>query len=510
MKQKNKKRKIINKILYILLLLLILLDLFLMFSMNWVIENVGVVSIDEVIFHLKVPLEGTSHTMINDFILKSVVPSLIIFIVMIILLHKKYRCESVFTIRIFKKTIVVNLKSIIKFMMLVIGLTTLLLQLIDVNRKFKIIDYIKLQKQNSKFIEENYLNPKDVKITFPEKKRNLIYIYLESMETTYMDKEHGGNQEQNLIPELTELANNHISFSDKKTLGGAYPITGTGWTVGAMVAQTSGLPLSIPIQGNAYSGYDEFLPGAYSLGDILKENGYNQVLLLGSDAKFGGRDTYFKTHGNYEIKDYYAAIKDKIIKKNHYEFWGMEDSYLFEYAKKELTELSEKDEPFNFTMLTVNTHFPDGYVEKTCDVENKNDYARSISCSSKQVYEFIKWVKEQDFYDNTTIVIVGDHLSMADNKIYDGIEYKDRRVYNVIINSDIKVNNEKNRMFNSFDIYPTTLASLGVNIEGDRLGLGTNLYSSKKTLSEEFDIKYMNLELSKKSVFYNSNILYKK
>ena len=80
MKKRNLKRKIIRNILYVLMLIIILIDIFLFFGMNWVIKNVGVVSIDEVIFHLKVPLEGTSQGMINDFIRNCIVPTIMIFI----------------------------------------------------------------------------------------------------------------------------------------------------------------------------------------------------------------------------------------------------------------------------------------------------------------------------------------------------------------------------------------------------------------------------------------------
>lgn len=44
----------------------------------------------------------------------------------------------------------------------------------------------------STFIDDNYIDPKSVDIQFPEQKRNLIYIYLESMENTYADEKNGG------------------------------------------------------------------------------------------------------------------------------------------------------------------------------------------------------------------------------------------------------------------------------------------------------------------------------
>ena len=76
-------------------------------------------------------------------------------------------------------------------------------------------------------IEDNYVNPSQTTITFPEKKRNLIYIYLESMESTYSDKKDGGAYDHNFIPALTNLALDNINFSNSDKLGGAYPTTGT-------------------------------------------------------------------------------------------------------------------------------------------------------------------------------------------------------------------------------------------------------------------------------------------
>lgn len=118
------------------------------------------------------------------------------------------------------------------------------------------------------------------------------------------------------------------------------------------------------------------------------------------------------------------------------------------------------------------------------------------------IYDFINWIKEQDFYENTTIIISGDHYTMQGN-ITDYLIDTKRTIYNAFINANIENNNTKNGLFNSFDMLPTTLASLGVKIEGDKLGLGTNLFSNEKTLLEELGIEYLNNELEKKSNYYN-------
>ena len=79
------------------------------------------------------------------------------------------------------------------------------------------------------------------------------------------------------------------NFSNTSLIGGALTVPGVNWTIGAIVSETAGIPLKIPIDGNSYGYYKSFLPGAYTLGDILDKEGYNQMFMIGSDATFGGR-----------------------------------------------------------------------------------------------------------------------------------------------------------------------------------------------------------------------------
>ena len=83
-----------------------------------------------------------------------------------------------------------------------------------------------------------------------------------------------------------------------------------------------------------------------------------------------------------------------------------------------------------------------------------------------------------------------------------------RKVYNVIINSPIEPLKENYRLFTTMDLFPTTLAAIGVDIEGDRLGLGTNLFSDKKTLAEEYGYEELFDDLGRASQFDNETFLY--
>ena len=53
---------------------------------------------------------------------------------------------------------------------------------------------------------------------------------------------------------------------------------------------------------------------------------------------------------------------------------------------------------------------------------------------------------------------------------------------------------------------PTTLAALGCEVEGNRAGLGVNLYAPQKTLLETYGIDYVDGELQKRSDFYNTTL----
>ena len=362
--------------------------------------------------------------------------------------------------------------------------------------------------QTGDLYERHYADPAKVSVTFPEEKRNLIYIFLESMETTYLSNDLGGGVEQTLIPELYELARDNINFSHNSGVGGWSMTSGTNWTIGAMVAQTGGVALSDVMDESLYGEQEAFLPGAVTINDILRQNGYRQALMVGSDSSFAGRSTYFTQHGVDKVYDLFTAWEDGIVEDGREVWWGLEDKYLFQYAKQVITQMAEDDAPFAFTMLTVDTHHVDGYLCEACGDTYDSQYANVLSCSSAQVGEFVEWLKEQPFYENTTVVICGDHQSMDNAWFEEHMEEGfERRVYNCILNSAAVPQRAKNRSVTPFDLYPTTLAAMGCTIEGNRLGLGVNLFSNLPTLAERYgSYLEMNLELEKQSDYYDRKL----
>ena len=471
-------------------------------TVDWLYETFGHLSMDEIIFHLKVPMEGTNTDIIFTFmkqcLWKVIIPTVIIAFALIYPMVKDIKIIHEIHTSERRRTVVVSLTI------------SILILIVSINKIIETTDikeYIENQTHDTNFIAKEYVKPENTNIELPEEKRNLIYIFLESMETTYYSIQDGGLSQYDLMPEISKLAKENTNFSDTDKLGGAYTLYGTTWTVGAMNAQTAGIPLKLSIEDNAMGEYSTFLGGAYSIGQVLQKNGYHNYLLLGSDATFGGRRNLFEQHGNYEIWDFESARAEN--KADEQIWWGFTDDQLFEYAKEKVSYLAEQDEPFNFTMLTADTHFPDGYRCKDCPNKWDEQYKDVISCSSKKVGDFIKWLQKQDYYDNTTIVIAGDHLTMQSNffELEEWQNYQ-KKVVNLIINPAIEAENT-NRIYSTMDLYPTTLAALGANIEGNKLGLGTNLFSNEETLIEKYGLEYVNDELMKISRFYNNNILVK-
>ena len=310
--------------------------------------------------------------------------------------------------------------------------------------------YLKNRMDKSTIYEDYYVFPSDVEIQSQGKTKNVICLYLERMEITYADTASGGAQEVDLMPGLTELAYGNLSFGTVpgQRLGGMDNVHGTGWTSAALMATTSGVPFSFPKADATEVGVStQFAPGLETLGTVLQQKGYRQEFLCGSSATFGGRRTYFQQHGDYEIYDYNTALQNGDI-----------------------------------------------------------PLASIVECADRQAVEFVRWCQEQSFYEDTVIVIMGDHPRM-DTLLVDGVPMSERKVYACFLNARMPQDmpDPSERQYTHMDLFPTILASVGFTIQGDRLGLGTNLFSWEPTLEEQYGRQWLDDQLQKTSIFYEDN-----
>ena len=495
----------------ICLYLIWILFAILLVAEEYVLSSFSGITIDQLVFHMNTNLEGSNWSTFLPTLIQAGLYILIAVIgCTIVTFIQKYFVKKANRYRKFN----LKAKEMIKeyslhFITTLCGFVAICIVLVSLADNYYLIDYLAARRIDTEIYDKYYIDTATVELTFPEKKKNLVYIYMESMEMSLADESHGGGKSVNVIPELTDIALENDCFNgDTDILNGARSLYNSTWTIAGLVAQTSGLPLGINhVLTNNINSISSFMPGATTLGDILEKEGYHNVFMLGSDAKFGNRDVYFKEHGNYDIDDYYwARNNNKLPDKSYYVWWGYEDDKLFTYAKEELTSLAESDEPFALSLLTVDTHFVNGYLCDDCPDTFTSQYSNVLACSSKKVSELVEWIETQPWGEDTVIVLNGDHLCM-DSKYYEDMpEDYERKTYTAIINSS-KKEPDTTRLYSTMDLFPTTLSAMGVTIKGDRLGLGTDLYSDTPTLLEELGENYLNYELSLNSTFYDKNIL---
>jgi len=317
------------------------------------------------------------------------------------------------------------------------------------------------KRHESAFFNENYIAPKT--ITPPEKKKNLILIYVESLETTFSDKHLFG---EDLLAKLNTKTKDAVSFENY------IQTVGTGWTVAGIISSQCGIPLR-PIN---YNGNDlgetvkQFLPNITCLGDILKNAGYKNIFMDGASLLFAGKGKFLSTHGYDELygKEEWENLGEN--SKQDFNGWGLYDDLLLEKAKKKLKELEKSSTPFNLTILTLDTHHPNGFISNYCKRKGAHNLIEIVRCTSSLLADFIDYLEKQNYTKNTDIVILGDHLSMK-NSAYDKIlQEPQRRIFNKFISSNTL---EKNREdFSHISAMPSILYMMGFRFKNNRLGLG--------------------------------------
>ncbi|MFI3172984.1 MAG: GBS Bsp-like repeat-containing protein [Eubacteriales bacterium] len=499
-----------KKLIFIIDFVLIAVIFIVIGSGNWVLSSFGDISFAQIVFTIMTSESGTNTEIVMDGVKNCIIFPVVraTIIVLVYIIIEKYLlevCSIGIILKNKKKEYMLKYKCLswVGILFLCIILIGTLWYCLE---RLGAIDYYIDINNPGTLYEEYYVNPEELEFEFLDEERNLIYIILESVEVTYASTDVGGAMDENRIPELTAIYQDNINFSLDNSLNGFINTSGTGWTAGSMTAQLLGVPLTLPIDGNSYVT-DSFLSGAYGIGDILDSFGYNSSAVLGSDSDFGGRTMLYQDHGIDNIIDYKEAIATGRMTEADYVWWGYEDDKLFAYCKEEILRLANEEEPFFLTTLTADTHFEDGYVCEDCLDTFDDQYSNVIACSDNKVAEFVRWIQEQEFYDNTTIIIAGDHLTMDSDYLDDISSDYVRTTYYTIINSVVEAP-DIDREYATMDLMPTALASMGIQWEGDRLALGTNLFGTEATLLEEMGVEELNSEIDRYSNYYYNELLY--
>lgn len=333
--------------------------------------------------------------------------------------------------------------------------------------QFSLASYAAAYLEPDRFAQE-YVEPRSVALA-PGQRRNLVLIYAESLEATYGDSSLFG---RDLLAPLRH-AGGH-SYARYR------PAAGATWTIAGMVATQCGVPLKVYAQADirADGPGKAFLAGATCLGDVLQAHGWRNVFLGGAPLSFSGKGRFLQDHGYTEAwgrEEWERAG----AKPDELQAWGLYDDALFARARKRLAQLHAAGQPFNLTLLTLDTHNPYGFLSAGCRQRGAAGFEGIVSCSARQIAEFIAFARERGYLADTAIVVVGDHLAVP-NPVWRQLEQAGERrsIFNLFVGEGLPQPNTTE--FLPFDLFPTLVELAGIRVPGDRLGLGYSAVGTKE------------------------------
>ena len=345
-----------------------------------------------------------------------------------------------------------------------------------------------------KFNNDLYFKTEKINLKSPEKFKNLILIYFESLE---YDIENLSNEiNENPLKSLNQLPGKNI-YNFKEMASAQISIAG-------IVASQCSVPFHPTISTNLNSFK---LKKLFCLSDVLNQFEYDQYYFMTVNKEFQRTD-YFKENHYYKIFD------NKEIRKVYSDAkfgWGegVHDNIMLDFAKKKILELHENKKRFNIVIKTTDTHPPYQKVSEICKIDNnmaiKKRSALSFKCISSFVSNFLDDLSLNGVLDGTTVVIMGDHLTHPnfDDK---SIIKKSKNYRNIYFKMNTS-NEYKRKKMNHFDVAPTILDELGfLDDHQKRFGFGVSLFQN----SEFFDYnKHYNSVMSEKILndFYLSKLL---
>ncbi|MDA5093108.1 sulfatase-like hydrolase/transferase [Aliiroseovarius sp. KMU-50] len=322
-------------------------------------------------------------------------------------------------------------------------------------------------------------------IARPIKKKNLIIVYLESLERTYGELE----ETRTAFAPFAALEREALSFDNIDQ------VLGASFTAGGMVASQCGVPLlpkgvfgvgrKMGKKVDAIPNFTKFLPNIVCLGDILKNDGYAGSYINGSSLSVFSKGDFFLTHGYQRVFGLESYPGWETEPRTN--IWGMNDDLLFKRVKDELRHLATSEKPFVLSTLTLSTHGPNAYLSTDC-VPSRGAVTllpKAISCTGHYVNDLLAEIDRLGIREDTVVLLISDHLAVR-NTLYPSLLERadDRRNLVMFLTGDVP--QTINRYGSMMDIYPTILDILGYELADGRANLGVSLLHDTKNFLEVY------------------------
>lgn len=311
--------------------------------------------------------------------------------------------------------------------------------------------------------------------------KNIIIIQLESVQEFVINKEINGKQ---ITPNLNKFLNENIEFTNMHMQSYSTTADSEHSTITSIYPMENGMSFS------------KYYTNTYD--DIFKmfhrENYYTSYM-HGNDLNFWNRGNVYK---RLEIDD--LALKDK-FEDTEYINGFLSDELLYTQG---LERMKQYQTPYLSFIVSASSHTPyelEGLQDRnkvSIDVGKYKDtyfgnYLEAVNYADYAFGVFMEGLKELGVYDNTAILIFGDHngLNMYNDEMLEFLESINPKLTDV----EIKLNYTNvvcglkipgishmkiEKPISKLDIKPTLTYLCGIE---DGFSLGTNMFASKEFVS---------------------------
>ena len=255
---------------------------------------------------------------------------------------------------------------------------------------------------------------------------NVVYVHMESMQNFLMDLSFNGEQ---VTPNLNKLANEGLFFSN------FYPQISSGTSSDAEYIMLSGmLPVS---SGTVFVTYAENT--FKTVPTYLTEKGYYTFSMHGNYASMWNRSI---VHPRLGYQEMYYRDTFEFDPKAETVGLGINDKLFFKQAVQKLETIEQTYENYFGTVITLSNHTPfkkhedftlditDNFINSSgekvstcylCDGNNEvGRYIVSSHYADEALGDFLNYIKESDYFNETVFVFYGDHDARIS---YDDMNY---------------------------------------------------------------------------------------
>lgn len=308
--------------------------------------------------------------------------------------------------------------------------------------------------------------------------RNLVHIFIESAERTYMNKAAFGD----VMDPLLEFDKRGLSATNMVQL--AY----TNNSMAGMVAANCGTPLLMTYftTRQYLEENSQFLPGLTCLGDVLKARGYRQNFISGWPLGFTGQGAFYASHGYSAL---YGGAEVVTAVGGSGSSFGADDAQVLDMGFDVLRRARQDGRPFSLTIAVSGGHAMDGYLTDKCIGKTglppqAPNILQAVKCTNMLIADFIHKAEAEGLMANTVLALQSDHLS-APSTVTDRLNKYERRNFFSLSGAGIPAKVHAG-LSGTIDIFPTILDALNVPLANEQAAFGVSLLGDRPTLAEMF------------------------